>query len=177
MLVAIAGLGLGWRYLPGLIAALGGFALIGLAPPRRKVVFTSLATLLGLMCMEAEYWVARGFPSSEIPFFLGAVTVTVVAMSLGARGGLLLGGLGLAFFAYVNTRFGAPYLLDYVLPAFYATLLAYSRREVGWSVRGALRPGVPEVLWIIVVNVLAVWRTSAVHKWGWINGGPWRRWQ
>jgi hypothetical protein len=177
MPAASAELGLGWRYLPGLIAALGGFAMIGLAPPRRKVVFTCLATLLGLVCMEAEYWVARGFPSSEIPFFLGSVTVTVVAMSLGARGGLLLGGLGLAFFAYVNIRYGAPYLLDYVMPVFYAALLAYARREVGWSGRGALRSPVPEVLWLIVVNALAVWRTTAVHKWGWITGGPWRRWQ
>lgn len=177
MLAALAKLGLGWRYLPGLAAALGGFALIGVAPPRRKVTFTCLATLLGLVCMEAEYWVARGFPSSDMPFFAGSVAVTVVAVLLGTWGGLLLGGLGLGFFAYVNVRYGAPYLLDYVMPVLYAVLLAYARREIGWRGRGALRSGVPEVIWLIVVNALAIWRTSAVNKWGWITGGPWRRWE
>ncbi|MGE5325775.1 MAG: hypothetical protein ACM3NO_01940 [Deltaproteobacteria bacterium] len=177
MLAALAELGLGWRYLPGLVAALGGFALIAVAPPRRKMTFTCLATLLGLVCMEAEYWVARGFPWSDMLFFVGSVAVTVVAMLLGRWGGLLLGGLGLGFFAYVNIRYGAPYLLDYVMPVFYAVLLATARREIGRCGGGVLRPGVPEIILLIVVNALAVLQTSAVHKWGWITGGPWRRWQ
>lgn len=161
------------RFLPGLAAALGGAALLWFAPERRKIPFTVLATLLGLTSMEAEYWVAHGFPESEVTFFAGAVAVTLLALALGKSGGLALGLSGLGFFAYVNIRYGAPYLVDYVLPVFYGILLALARRELNWFRSGMLAAGCPEAIWLILVNGVTVWRTSALDKWGWLTGRPW----
>jgi len=161
------------RYLPGLAAAAGGGALLGLAPRGRRIAFAGLATLLGLTCMEAEYWVAHGFPQSELGFFVVAVAITLAAIGLGKVGGLLLGLAGLAFFAYVNIRYGAPYLLDYILPVFYATLLAWSRKDLNCYRTGWLEVGRIEALWLLVVNAITVWRTTALDKWGWIAGRPW----
>ncbi|MBZ5516673.1 MAG: hypothetical protein LAN62_17855 [Acidobacteriia bacterium] len=161
------------RYLPGLVAATGGAALIGFAPRRHKIAFAVLATLLGLTCMEAEYWLAHGFPQDEVPFFIATAFMTSTALFLGKRGGFALGMMGLAFFAYVNTRYGAPYLLDYILPVFYAVLVALSRREMDWSGSTMLRPGWPEASWIVIVHAITLWRTTELGKWGWILGRPW----
>jgi hypothetical protein len=161
------------RYLPGLVAVLGGAALLWFAPERRKIPFAVLATLLGLTSMEAEYWVAHGFPESEVTFFAGAVVVTLLALALGKYGGLVLGIIGLAFFAYVNVRYGAPYLLDYVLPVFYGVLLAQARRELKWFRSGVWAVGCPEAIWLILVNAITLWRTSVLDKWGWLTGRPW----
>jgi hypothetical protein len=161
------------RALPGLVAALGGAALICFVPRRRRILTTTLATLLGLASMEAEYWVAHGFPESEVTFFAGAVVVTLLALALGKRGGLALGVIGLAFFAYVNVRYGAPYLLDYVLPVFYGILLALARRELKWFRSGVLAVGCPEAVWLILINGITIWRTSVLDKWGWLTGRPW----
>jgi hypothetical protein len=157
----------------GTLAATGGAALIGFAPPRRRIAFTILATLWGLTCMEAEYWVARGFPQDEAPFFIATVLMTSAALVLGKRGGFALGMMGLAFFAYVNIRYGAPYLLDYVLPAFYAVLVVWSRREMNWSASAMLRPGRLEASWVVIVHAITLWRTTELGKWGWILGRPW----
>jgi hypothetical protein len=123
--------------------------------------------------MEAEYWLARGVPWSEIPFFAGAVLITVTALVLGRLGGLALGVLGLGFFAYVNLRYGAPYLLDYVLPVLYAVVVTRSRRQLNWERSGLLRAGWTEGFWIAITHSLTIWRTSYVDKWGWITGGSW----
>ena len=161
------------RYLPGLVAALGGAALLWFAPERRKIPFAVLATLLGLTSMEAEYWVAQGFPESEVTFFAGAVVVTLLALTLGKYGGLVLGIIGLAFFAYVNVRYGAPYLLDYVLPVFYGILLALARRELKWFRSGVLAVGCSEAIWLTLTHGVTIWRTSVLDKWGWLTGRPW----
>lgn len=161
------------RYLPGLVAAVSGGALIGFAAERRKIPFAVLATLLGLTCMEAEYWVASGFPESEVPFFVGAVAVTLLALGLRQLGGLALGVGGLLFFAYVNIRYGAPCLLDYVMPVLYGSLLALARRELDWFRPGLLGVGWPEATWLILVNGITVWRTTVLDKWGWLAGRPW----
>lgn len=161
------------RYLPGLAAAGAGAALIGFASPKRRIPLAVLATLLGLVCMEAEYWVAHGFPKSEVPFFTAATAFTLTALALGKLGGVGLGVAGLAFFASVNIRYGAPYLLDYVLPVLYAILLALARRELNWFRPGIFGVGRAETLWLILVNALAVWRTTVLGKWGWLSGRPW----
>jgi len=161
------------RYLPGAAAAVGGTLFIRYAPPQRKILFTGLATLLGLVCMEAEYWVAHGFPRSEVPFFFGAVAVTLAALAWGKVGSFLLGCIGLGFFSYVNLRYGAPYLLDYVMPALYALLMFYSRCARNWVQPGIFRAGFLETLWFVLLQVLVVWRTTSLNKWGWVTGGPW----
>lgn len=161
------------RFLPGCVAAVGGAALVGFAPRRHKIAFAILATLLGLACMEAEYWVAHGFPQDEMPFSVAAVLITSAALILGKRGGFALGMMGLAFFAYVNVRYGAPYLLDYVLPAFYAILVVWSRREMNWSGSGMLKTGWLEAFWVVTVHAVTLWRTTELDKWGWILGRPW----
>ena len=161
------------RFLPGVVAVLGGAALLYFAPERRKIPFAVLATLLGLTSMETEYWVAHGFPESEVTFFAGAVVATLLALALGKYGGLVLGIVGLAFFAYVNVRYGAPYLLDYVLPVLYGILLALARRELKWFRSGVLAVGCPEAIWLILASGVTIWRTSVLDKWGWLTGRPW----
>jgi hypothetical protein len=161
------------RYLPGMAAVAGGAALLHLSRRRHGIAFAGLATLLGLVCMEAEYWVAHGFPRSEVSFFTAAVALTLTALVFGALGATSLGILGLGFFAYVNLRYGAPYLLDYVLPILYAFLLARSRRELGWQSTGILRAGRVEVLWIAVTYLLTFWRTLSLGRWAWITGASW----
>lgn len=161
------------RYLPGVIGALGSLALIGIAPAPRRMLLTAVATLLGLVCMEAEYWVAHGFPASEAWFFSTAVVVTLAAVFAGARGYFLLSVVGFGFFAYVNLRYGAPYLLDYIMPALYALLMAYSRRALNWSGRSLLAVGRLEGAVLVPVLALMLLRTSTLGKWGWISGKPW----
>jgi hypothetical protein len=170
--VIAAGL-LATRYLPGAAAALASLALIGIAPEHRKRTAAGTATLLGLVCMEAEYWVAHGFPAPEVVFFSVAAVVTLAGILLGAWGGLLLSVAGFGFFAYVNLRYGAPYLLDYIMPILYAVLAAYSRRALRWSGRGILATGRIEGILVVALLVLMVPRTTMLHKWGWISGKPW----
>ncbi len=162
------------RYLPGLVATAGGTAIIMAAPPPRRITFTVLATLLGLFCMEAEYWLAFGFPKSEVTFFVSVVVITLAALAARNLGAMLLGLAGLLFFAYVNLRYGAPYLLDYVMPVLYALLLAWSRRGLGWTGRGIWKAGRPEVAAVIALQVLTAWRTTDLAKWGWLAGKHWR---
>ena len=161
------------RYLPGIVAAVVSAGIVYPAPRNRKIRATMLATLAGLVCMEGEYWVAHGFPASDVPFFLAATGVTLAAFIMGTIGGLVLGVVGLGFFSYVNLRYGAPYLLDYVMPTLYAILTLYSRRELNWVRPGILRAGFLEGVWFIVLQVLVVWRTSHLLKWGWLTRGPW----
>ena len=161
------------RYLPGFVAAVGSLALIGLAPRHRKVGLTAVATLLGLTCMEAEYWVAHGFPASEVSFFSLAVLLTLAALFTAPRGCFVLAIVGLAFFTYVNLRYGAPYLLDYIMPSLYALLMAYSRRALNWSPRGILAAGRLERPVLVVVLALSLLRTTMLDKWGWIFAQPW----
>jgi len=161
------------RSLPGLVAAAGAAILLLSSRRKHEIRYAGLSTLLGLICMEAEYWIAHGFPWSEISFFTSAVLLTVVALALGEIGGAALGLLGLVFFAYVNLRYGAPYLLDYVQPVAYAFLLARSRERLQWQGSGVLRVGVTEGVWIIATYALTFWRTSELGKWGWMTGGPW----
>jgi len=162
------------RYLPGMVAAVGGTAIITSAPPPRRIAFTVLATLLGLFCMEAEYWLAFGFPKSEVTFFVFVVVITLAALAVRNLGAMLLGLAGLLFFSYVNLRYGAPYLLDYVMPVLYALLLAWSRRALGWTGRGIWKASRPEVLAVTALQVLAAWRTTDLAKWGWLAGRHWR---
>ncbi|HYL13752.1 MAG TPA: hypothetical protein VEV41_11995 [Terriglobales bacterium] len=161
------------RYLPGPVASAGSVVMIVTAPRTRQVTVTLLATLLGLVCMEAEYWVASGFPTSEVPFFVGAVGLTLAAYAIGRFGTMILGLVGLFFFAYVNLRYGAPYLLDYVMPVLYGLLIAWSRRALHWNGPRVLEAGKPETIGVIALQILAVWRTTSLGKWGWIAGGHW----
>ena len=159
------------RYSPALVAAAGGATLIMLARSRDKIAFTILATAVGLTCMEAEYWLARGFPADEVPFFTVSLLITLAAALFGARGGVALGVVGLVFFAYVNIRYGAPYLLDYIMPAFYALLVMFSRRQQRWCGSGLWAPGRLESLWVLLVHAVTFWRTTTLGKWAWVLGG------
>jgi hypothetical protein len=161
------------RYLPGAGAALGSVALIGIAPKHRKVLATGIATLLGLVCMEAEYWVAHGFPATEVSFFSVSLVVTLACTLSGAWGGLLLGVVGFGFFTYVNLRYGAPYLLDYIMPMLYAVLTAYSRRALNWPGRGILAIGRLEAALLVALLALMLLRTTTLGRWGWLSGKPW----
>ncbi len=162
------------RYLPGLVAAAGGAAMMARAPREHRITFSVLSTLLGLVCMEAEYWVASGFPWSEVPFFVAAVAITLVGLAIGKLGAAILSVIGFAFFAHVNLRYGAPYLLDYVMPVFYAVLMVLSRREMKWSRPGILSGILPEAIVLMALQGLVIWRTTELGKWGWLAGRPWQ---
>lgn len=161
------------RYVPGLVGAVSSAVFLLSSRRRHQLSAAVVATLVGLSCMEAEYWVAHGFPRSEISFFLSAVLLTSTALALEAIGCAALGILGLLFFAYVNLRYGAPYLLDYVLPVLYAFLLARSRRALNWQGPGILRAGWTEGVWIVMTYLPTCWRTTSLDKWRWMAGGPW----
>jgi hypothetical protein len=123
------------RYMPGAVAVVGSLALIGIAPKHRKVLMTGIATLLGLMCMEAEYWVAHGFPASEVWFFSVAGTVTLAALFAGGRGCLLLSVAGFAFFTLRQPaiRRSLSAGLHYARPLCVAHGLFTAGAELVWS--------------------------------------------
>jgi hypothetical protein len=161
------------RYLPGLFAITAAILLFTCAPKQWRVQSLILATAVALCAMEAEYWIAHGFPQSELPFFVIAQAVTLIALLGGSVGGFVLGVNGLAFFSYVNTRFYAPYLLDYVLPAIYTCLIIVARQNLNWRGKGVLAIGFPEVTWWCIETVVAIYKTSILHKWAWITGKSW----
>jgi hypothetical protein len=161
------------RYAPGVLATFSAVILIKLAPEKWRVHSVIFATGVGLCAMEAEYWIAHGFPWPDMPFFAVAITVTLGALASGERGGLVLGIAGLSFFTYVNNRYFAPYMLDYVLPALYVLLIAISRRKLKWFRPGFFAIGVPEAIWWAAENAVAIWKTTVWHKWGWLTGQPW----
>src|SRR5215831_12696536 len=88
------------RYLPGLLAITAAVLLFRYAPPKRKVESLVLAVAAGLCAMEAEYWIARGFPWFDLHFFVAAMAIILLALCGGNIGGFVLGVLGLAFFTY-----------------------------------------------------------------------------
>ncbi len=71
-----------YRFVPGIVADVGGAVLIWSAPSHRKIQFTVAATALGLICMWCEYLVAGAFSVSMVPGILFYLALTA--------GGLLL---------------------------------------------------------------------------------------
>ena len=161
------------HYLPGLTAIAAAFLLFRYAPPKRKVESLVLAVAAGLCAVEAEYWIAHGFPWFDLHFFLVAMAITLLALCGGSVGGIVFSILGLAFFTYVNDRFYAPYLLDYILPAICVFLIIVSRKELRWFGNGILARSVPETAWFSAETLIAAYKTSVWHKWGWLTGRPW----
>jgi hypothetical protein len=159
-----------YRFVPGIVAALGGAVLIWSAPSHRKIQLTVVATALGLICMWWEYIVAGTFSISMVPGILFYLSLTAIGLLLGARGSLCLGIGGLLFFTYVNVRYGSPFLLDYIIPVFYALLVGLCRRRLGLRRTGILEVGYLEVVWLICLNSIVIWRTTMLGKWGWILG-------
>jgi len=159
-----------YRYVPAIVAGFAGSLLIWSAPSNRKIHFTLTATALGLICMEWEYWVAMGFPVSEVPFFLVSIFLTIIALFMGALGCFCLGICGLLLFTYVNVRYGAPFLLDYILPVFYALLIGLCRKRLKFWRPGILEVGYLEAIWLLCLNSVVIWRTIILGKWWWILG-------
>ena len=162
-----------YRFVPGAVAGLGGAVLVWCAPSHRKIQFTVASTALGLICMEWEYLVAGVFSVSMVPELFFYLALTTIGLLLGVRGCLCLGICGLLFFTYVNVRYGSPYLLDYVIPVFYALLVGLCRRRLALRRPGILEIGYLEVVWLICLNSIVIWRTTMLGKWGWILGQVW----
>jgi hypothetical protein len=162
-----------YRFIPGIVAGLGGAVLVWRAPSHRKIQFTVAATALGLICMEWEYWVAGRFFVWFIPEILLYLALTAIGLFLGVRGCFFLGICGLLYFTYLNVRYGEPYLLGYIIPVFYVLLVGFSRRSLSWSRPGILEVGRLEAVWLICLNTVVIWRTTMLGKWGWILGHVW----
>jgi len=162
-----------YRYVPAIVAGFGGWLLIWSAPSHRKIQFTVAATALGLTCMEWEYVVVGFFSLSMVPGFLVYLVLTAIGLLLGTIGCLCLGICGLLFFAYVNVRYGSPFLLDYILPVFYALLVGLCRRRLELRRPGILEVWRLEAAWLICLNAVVIWRTTMLDKWGWILGQDW----
>ena len=162
-----------YRFVPGIVAGLGGAILIWSAPSHRKIQLTVAATALGLVCMWWEYLAAGTFSVSMVPGILLYLALTAIGLLLGARGSLCLGIGGLLFFTYVNVRYGSPYLLDYIIPVFYALLVGLCRRRLALRRKGILEVGYLEAAWLICLNSIVIWRTTMLSKWGWILGQDW----
>jgi hypothetical protein len=162
-----------YRFVPGIVASLGGSILVLSAPSERKIQFTVAATALGLTCMEWEYLVAGVFSVSMVPELFFYLALTAIGLLLGVRGCFFLGICGLLFFTYVNVRYGSPYLLDYVIPVFYALLVGLCRRRLALRRPGILEVGYLEAIYLICLNTVVIWRTTMFGKWGWILGQVW----
>ena len=162
-----------YRYVPGIVAGLGGALLVWSAPSHRKIQFTVAATALGLTCMEWEYLIAGFFSISMVPGFLIYLILTAIGLIFKTTGCICLGICSLFFFAYVNVRYGSPFLLDYILPFFYALLVGMCRRQLGLKRPGILEVGRLEAAWLICLNAIVIWRTTMLGKWGWILGQDW----
>jgi hypothetical protein len=117
--------------------------------------------------------VAGTFSVSMVPGILLYLALTAIGLLLGARGSLCLGIGGMLFFTYVNVRYGSPYLLDYIIPVFYALLVGLCRRQLALRHPGILEVGYLEVVWLICLNSVVIWRTTMLGKWGWILGKDW----
>ena len=94
-----------YRFVPGIVAGLGGSVLVWYAPSQHKIRFTVAATALGLICMEWEYLVAGVFSISMVPGLLVYLALTAIGLLLGVPGCLCLGICGLLFFTYVNVTY------------------------------------------------------------------------
>jgi hypothetical protein len=162
-----------YRFVPAIVAGLGGAMLIWYAPSHRKIQFTVAATVLGLICMEWEYLVGGTFSVSMVPSFLVVLALTAIGLLLGTVSCLCLGICGLLFLTYVNVRFGEPYLLGYVMPVLYALLVGLCRRRLALRRNGILEVGYLETVWLICLNCVVIWRTTMLGKWGWILGQDW----
>jgi hypothetical protein len=162
-----------YRFVPGIVASLGGAVLVWSASSQRKIQFTVAATALSLICMEWEYVVAGVFSISMVPEILGYLALTAIGLVLGPPGCLCLGICGLLFFTYVNVRYGSPYLLDYIIPVFYAILVGLCRRRLALRRPGILEVGRLEAIYLICLNTVVIWRTTTLNKWGWILGQDW----
>jgi hypothetical protein len=113
------------------------------------------------------------FPEWKYRSFVIALAITLLALAAGGLGGFALGVVGLGYLTYVNDRFYAPYLLDYVLPTIYACLIVVARKDLNWSGKGILAAGFPEATWWSIETVIAVYKTSTSGKWAWLIGKPW----
>jgi hypothetical protein len=162
-----------YQFVPGIVAGLGEAVLVWSAPSHRKIQFTVAATALGLICMEWEYLVAGVFSVSFVPEILLYLALTAIGLLLGVIGCLCLGICGLLFFTYVNVRYGSPFLLDYIIPVFYALLVGLCRRRLGLRRTGILEIGFLEAAWLVCLNTVVIWRTTMLGKWGWILGHEW----
>ena len=160
-------------YVPTIVASLGGSLLIWSAPSQRKIQFTVGATALGVICMQWEYVMVGIFSITMVPSFLVVLALTTIGLLLGTVGCLCLGICGLLFLTYVNVRYGAPFLLDYILPIFYTFLVGLCRRRLGLRRTGILEVGRLEAIWLICLNSVVIWRTTMLGKWGWILGQNW----
>jgi len=96
---------------------------------RQLVVEFATLSLLAWYSFWAELKLSRPFPRSELKWILAwhLVTIPTIAFELagimlGVYASLCLGVFGSIFMTYVNLRFGAAFVFDYVLPIPYVLL-------------------------------------------------------
>lgn len=168
-----------YRFIPGIVAGLGGAVLVWYAPSHRKIQFAVVATALGLICMEWEYLVAgiylrvNWLSITMVPLTLLFLALTAIGLFIGVIGCLCLGICGLLFFTYVNVRYGEPFLLGYIIPVFYALLVGLCRQRLEFRRPGILEVWYLEAVWLTCLNTVVIWRTTVLGKWGWILGHAW----
>ena len=104
-----------------------GTSLIG--SYRQLVVEFAILSLLAWYFFWAELKLSRSFPRSELRWVVVWHLATIPAIALyladkmvGVYASLCLGVFGSIFMAYVNLRFGAAFVFDYVLPIPYMLL-------------------------------------------------------
>lgn len=149
--------------------------LLGLAigyflptPLSLLVLFTSLS-LIAWYFFWAELKLTTGFPNSERKWVVILTLMTIVALLLELRGdlsgvyaGLGLGVFGSLFMAYVNLRFGAPVVFDYVLPFPYFALTSISAAI--FLSKPVFDLMIVSVILYVLLFVCQLWRTKQLGK-------------
>jgi hypothetical protein len=149
--------------------------LLGLAtgcfvstPLSLLIMFTSLS-LIAWSFFWAELKLTTGFPDSERKWVVILTLMTLVALVLelkgdfpGAYAGLSLGMFGSSFMAYVNLRFGAPVVFDYVLPFPYFALTSTSAAII--LSKSVFDFMIVSVILYAILFVCQLWRTKRLGK-------------
>lgn len=159
--------------LPPIFVAVSTFLGIAIeyslsAPLSLLVVFTSLS-LTAWYFFWAELRLTMVFPDSERKWVVILTSATIVALVVELRGGLpgTFAGLGLGTFgslftAYVNLRFGATVVFDYVLPFPYLALTSTSVAAL--LSKSVFDFMILSAIFYAALFVCQLWRTHRLRK-------------
>jgi hypothetical protein len=140
-----------------------------LSPPLSLLVVFTLLSLTAWYFFWAELKLTTGFPSSERKWVVILTIATVIALILEFGGDLLptfaglgLGTFGSLFMAYVNLRFGAAVVFDYVLPFPYLALASTSIAIL--ISRSVFDFMIVSTILFVLLLVCQLWRTKRLGK-------------
>jgi hypothetical protein len=158
-------------YVLAAIAAVevGAWTFQGLETAQRLSAEYAILSLITWYFFWAELLLTSTFPRSEVKWIIGFTWATLAVVAalmflqrLGSAAGLALGTFGFFFMAYVNLRYGAPVLFDYLLPFPYVMIVFASMESLAF-LPGGTASGWPIAIYACLV-MTQFWRTFKVGK-------------